>query len=53
MDTMFIQSKVLKDAFNEARKHGAQLLTSHLTKASMMDSEYICVLDSFYRFHCA
>lgn len=51
MDTMFVQAKVLRDAFIEAREHGAQLLTSHLTKVSMMDSEYIYVFDSFYRSH--
>ncbi|PCG89478.1 Amidohydrolase 1 [Penicillium occitanis (nom. inval.)] len=38
MDTMFVQAKVLRDAFIEAREHGAQLLTSHLTKLSMMDN---------------
>ncbi|GAM41953.1 amidohydrolase family protein [Talaromyces pinophilus] len=38
MDTMFVQAKVLRDAFIEAREHGAQLLTSHLTKVSMMDN---------------
>jgi hypothetical protein len=41
MDTMFVQSKVLKDAFNEAREHGVHLITSHITRVSMMDSEFI------------
>lgn len=40
MDTMFVPPKVLKTAFDEARKHGAHLITSHATQVSMMDSEF-------------
>ncbi|OKP14226.1 5'-deoxyadenosine deaminase [Penicillium subrubescens] len=38
IDTMFVQPKVLKDAFNEAREHGVHLITSHITRVSMMDN---------------
>jgi hypothetical protein len=41
MDTMFVQPKVLRDAFKKARDHGVHLITSHVTRVSMMDSEYI------------
>jgi hypothetical protein len=41
MDTMFVQPKVVKEAFNEAREQGVQLITSHVTRVSMMDSEFI------------
>lgn len=39
MDTMFTRPQVLKHAFTEARKSGAHLITSHVTRVSMMDSQ--------------
>ncbi|KAL5356588.1 hypothetical protein BJX96DRAFT_186865 [Aspergillus floccosus] len=38
MDTMFVHPKLLKTGFDEARKHGAHLITSHVTRISMMDN---------------
>ncbi|GIC87374.1 uncharacterized protein Aud_003758 [Aspergillus udagawae] len=38
MDTMFVPPKVLKDAFNIAREHGVHMITSHVTRVSMMDN---------------
>jgi hypothetical protein len=47
MDTMFVPPKVLKDAFNIARVHGVHMITSHVTRVSMMDSEFIYLFFSF------
>ncbi|KAH8721681.1 hypothetical protein BGZ61DRAFT_530209 [Ilyonectria robusta] len=37
MDVMFVRPQVLKDTFAEVRKLGAHLITSHVTRVSMMD----------------
>jgi hypothetical protein len=37
MDTAFVRPQVLKNTFTEVRKLGAHLITSHVTRVSMMD----------------
>ena len=46
MDAMFVQPKVLREAFNEVRESGVHLITSHVTRVSMMDSEFIHAFSS-------
>jgi len=38
MDTAFVRPQVLKNTFTEVRKLGAHLITSHVTRVSMMDA---------------
>ncbi|KAH7145422.1 hypothetical protein B0J13DRAFT_675111 [Dactylonectria estremocensis] len=39
IDAMFVRPQVLKDTFAQVRKLGAHLITSHVTRVSMLDSQ--------------